>query len=52
MIAFAVSFAVVANFWWIIAFAVPVAGLALLLLTWPAEALVAWRAPDGYRDWG
>ena len=34
------------------AFAVPVAGLALLVLTWPAEALVAWRAPASYRDWG
>jgi len=34
------------------AFAVPVAGLLLLVLTWPAEALVAWRAPANYRDWG
>lgn len=35
-----------------VAFAVPVAGLAILLLTWPVEGLVAWRAPDSYRDWG
>jgi uncharacterized membrane protein len=35
-----------------IAFVVPVAGLATLVLTWPAEAIVAWRAPQGYREWG
>jgi uncharacterized membrane protein len=35
-----------------VAFVVPVAGLAALLLTWPAEALVARLAPNGYRDWG
>jgi len=34
------------------AFAVPVAGLVLLLFTWPVEGLVAWRAPASYRDWG
>ncbi|TVR25978.1 MAG: DUF1211 domain-containing protein [Nitriliruptor sp.] len=34
------------------AFVLPVAGLVMLVLTWPAEALVAWRAPEGYRDWG
>jgi uncharacterized membrane protein len=34
------------------AFAVPVAGLLLLVFTWPVEALVAWRAPPSYRDWG
>lgn len=31
---------------------VPVAGLAVLALTRPVEALVAWRAPASYRDWG
>ncbi|QBI18683.1 DUF1211 domain-containing protein [Egibacter rhizosphaerae] len=75
-IAFLLSFAVVANFWWIhhrfiavlgvvepglIAInlvllgavaLVPVAGLALLVLTWPAESVVAWRAPPEYRAWG
>ncbi len=35
-----------------VAFVVPVAGLVMLLLTWPVEALVAWRAPDSYREWG
>jgi uncharacterized membrane protein len=30
----------------------PPAGLAMLLLTWPAEALVAWRAPASYPEWG
>lgn len=35
-----------------VSFAVPVAGLLLLLLTWPVEALVAHRAPEGYRAWG
>lgn len=35
-----------------IAFLVPVAGLVMLLLTWPVEALVAWRAPEAYREWG
>lgn len=34
-----------------IAFALPVAGLAMLLLTWPVEAVIAWRAPASYRDW-
>lgn len=36
----------------VIAFVVPVAGLVMLLLTWPVEALVAWRAPPSYREWG
>ena len=36
----------------LIALVLPVAGLVMLVLTWPAEALVAWRAPEGYRDWG
>jgi hypothetical protein len=36
----------------LVAFTVPVAGLVMLLLTWPVEALVAWRAPPAYRDWG
>jgi uncharacterized membrane protein len=35
-----------------VAFVVPVAGLVMLPLTWPVEALVAWRAPANYRDWG
>lgn len=35
-----------------VSFFVPVAGLLLLLLTWPAEALVAHWAPTGYRTWG
>lgn len=35
-----------------IAFVAPVVGLVLLPLTSAVEALVAWRAPDGYRDWG
>jgi len=35
-----------------VAFVVPVAGLVMLLFTWPIEALVAWRAPTSYRDWG
>lgn len=35
-----------------IAFVLPVAGLVTLLCTWPVEALVAWRAPASYRDWG
>jgi uncharacterized membrane protein len=35
-----------------VSFALPVAGLAMLLLTWPAEALVRWQAPDAYADWG
>lgn len=35
-----------------VAFFVPVAGLLLLLLTWPIEAIVAHYAPDGYSDWG
>lgn len=34
-----------------IAFALPVAGLTVLLLTWPVEAVIAWRAPASYRDW-
>ena len=34
-----------------IAFVVPVAGLVVMLLTWPMEAAVAWRAPSGYRTW-
>ncbi len=34
-----------------LAFLVPVAGLAMLLLTWPVELLVAWRAPEAYREW-
>lgn len=33
------------------AFVVPVAGLVMMLLTWPIEAAVAWRAPSGYRTW-
>ena len=36
----------------VVAVWLPVGGLAMLLLTWPAEALVAWRAPHEYRDWG
>ncbi len=36
----------------VVAFFVPLAGLLLLLLTWPVEALVAYRAPKGYRAWG
>lgn len=35
-----------------LAFIAPVAGLVALLFTWPVEALVAWRAPAGYREWG
>ncbi len=35
-----------------LALVVPVAGLAMMPLTWVVEALVAWRAPAGYRDWG
>lgn len=35
-----------------VAFVVPLASLAMLVLTWPVEALVAWRAPDSYREWG
>ena len=35
-----------------VALVIPVAGLAMLPLTWPVEALVAWRAPTSYRDWG
>jgi hypothetical protein len=35
-----------------VAFVLPVGGLAMLLLTWPVEAVVAWRAPSSYRDWG
>jgi uncharacterized membrane protein len=35
-----------------VAFVVPVAGLAMLLLTWPAEALVGRRAPAAYAEWG
>ncbi len=35
-----------------ISFVVPVVGLVMLLLTWPVEALVAWRAPPSYREWG
>lgn len=35
-----------------LAFISPVAGLVMLLFTWPVEALVAWRAPPGCRDWG
>jgi hypothetical protein len=34
-----------------VAFVVPVGGLLLLPLTWPAEALVARRAPGSYREW-
>jgi hypothetical protein len=34
-----------------IAFAAPVAGLPVLALTWPVGALIAYRAPDSYRDW-
>jgi len=30
----------------------PIVGLAMMPLTWVVEALVAWRAPAGYRDWG
>jgi len=35
-----------------VAFVLPVAGLVMLALTWSAEAVVAWRAPEDYRDWG
>jgi uncharacterized membrane protein len=35
-----------------VAFVAPVAGLLMLLLTWPAELLVARRAPDAYAAWG
>lgn len=35
-----------------VAFVVPVAGLVMMSLTWAVEALVAWRAPASYRDWG
>lgn len=35
-----------------VSFFVPVAGLLLLLLTWPAEAMVVHWAPTGYRTWG
>lgn len=35
-----------------VALVVPVAGLAMMPLTWAVEALVAWRAPTSYRDWG
>jgi uncharacterized membrane protein len=35
----------------VVAFVVPVAGLIMMMFTWPAEALVARRAPSGYRDW-
>ncbi|MCH8562851.1 DUF1211 domain-containing protein [Nesterenkonia sp. LB17] len=35
-----------------VSFAAPVAGLVMLLLTWPAEALVRRRAPDAYAVWG
>ena len=35
-----------------VSFFVPVAGLLILLLTWPVEAVVAYRAPEGYRAWG
>jgi uncharacterized membrane protein len=35
-----------------VSFVVPVVGLVMLLLTWPVEALVAWRAPPSYREWG
>jgi len=34
-----------------VAFVVPVAGLVMMLLTWPIEAAVAWRAPTDYRRW-
>jgi uncharacterized membrane protein len=33
------------------AFVVPVAGLVMMLFTWPIESLVARRAPAAYRDW-
>jgi uncharacterized membrane protein len=35
-----------------VAFVAPVAGLLMLLLTWPAELLVARRAPEAYAAWG
>ncbi len=35
-----------------VSFFAPLAGLLLLLLTWPIEAVVAYRAPKGYRAWG
>lgn len=35
-----------------VSFVVPVAGLVMLVLTWPAEALVRLRAPDDYAVWG
>lgn len=36
----------------VVAFFVPVAGLILLVLNWPAEAIIAHRAPEGYTTWG
>lgn len=35
-----------------VAFVAPVVGLLMLLLTWPAEVLVARRAPEAYAAWG
>jgi uncharacterized membrane protein len=35
-----------------VAFVVPVAGLVMLPLTWPVEAMVARRAPASYAAWG
>lgn len=35
-----------------VAFALPVAGLAMLVLTWPVEAIIAHQAPDAYAEWG
>jgi uncharacterized membrane protein len=35
-----------------VALVAPPVGLAMLLLTWPAEVLVARRAPAAYAEWG
>ena len=35
----------------VVALIVPLAGLAMMLLTWPIEALVTRRAPAAYRNW-
>jgi uncharacterized membrane protein len=34
-----------------VALVLPLAGLAMMTLTWPIEALVSRRAPPAYRDW-
>jgi uncharacterized membrane protein len=46
------SSTVVALLGLVVAFVVPPVGLAMLLLTWPAELLVARRAPAAYAEWG